>query len=86
MTEDFTEKRGRTRSRRDVALRFAPEEHAERLRVTRAGLRAQGVDALLVFAQESHYWLTGFDTAGYVENGADKVGHGSGGMIPLRAA
>lgn len=32
----------------------------------RAELRARGVDAMLVFAQESHYWLTGYDTGGYV--------------------
>lgn len=66
MTADLIERRGRTLSGRDVALRFAPEEHASRLAATRAAMRAQGVDALLVFAQESHYWLTGFDTAGYV--------------------
>jgi Xaa-Pro dipeptidase len=29
-------------------------------------LRRRGLAALLVFAQESHYYLTGFDTAGYV--------------------
>jgi Xaa-Pro dipeptidase len=51
---------------RAVALRFPPEEHAARLRATRAELRRRGLSALLVFAQESHYWLTGFDTAGYV--------------------
>ena len=31
-----------------------------------AELRRRGLDALLVFAQESHYYLTGYDTAGYV--------------------
>ncbi len=66
MIVDAFEKLGRTRSGRDVALRFAPEEHAARLKATRAQMRALGVDALLIFAQESHYWLTGFDTAGYV--------------------
>jgi Xaa-Pro dipeptidase len=29
-------------------------------------LRDSGLDALLVFRQESHYWLTGYDTFGYV--------------------
>ena len=51
---------------RSVSLRFDPAEHADRLARTRAALGARGLDALLVFAQESHYWLTGFDTAGYV--------------------
>ncbi len=49
-----------------VQLRFAASEHADRLARTRAGLAGRGLDALLVFAQESHYWLTGFDTSGYV--------------------
>ena len=51
---------------RPVQLRFTTQEHADRLAHTRGRLRARGLDALLVFAQESHYWLTGFDTAGYV--------------------
>ena len=51
---------------RAVSLRFPPEEHASRLAVTRSELRRKGLDALLVFAQESHYYLTGFDTSGYV--------------------
>ncbi|MEM1431183.1 MAG: aminopeptidase P family N-terminal domain-containing protein, partial [Pseudomonadota bacterium] len=32
----------------------------------RAELRQNGWDAMIVFAQESHYWLTGYDTGGYV--------------------
>ena len=56
----------RTASGRPVQLRFSPAEHAGRLAATRTRLRERGLDALLVFAQESHYWLTGFDTAGYV--------------------
>jgi len=51
---------------RPVRLRFTAAEHAERLARTRQLLIARGLDALLVFAQESHYWLTGFDTSGYV--------------------
>jgi Xaa-Pro dipeptidase len=51
---------------RPVQLRFTAAEHAGRLAQTRKRLAARGLDALLVFAQESHYWLTGFDTAGYV--------------------
>lgn len=51
---------------RPVSLRFTAEEHAARLARARAELRRRGLAALLVFAQESHYYLTGFDTAGYV--------------------
>jgi Xaa-Pro dipeptidase len=51
---------------RSISLRFSAAEHADRLARTRERLRARGLDALLVFAQESHYWLTGYDTSGYV--------------------
>lgn len=57
---------GTTRSGRNVALRFEEAEFRTRQARTRALLRARGLDALLVFAQESHFYLTGFDTAGYV--------------------
>lgn len=51
---------------RQVSLRFEAAEHADRLARTRGELRRRGLAALLVFAQESHFYLTGFDTAGYV--------------------
>lgn len=51
---------------RPVSLRFPPEEHRSRIAAARAELRRRGLAALLVFAQESHLYLTGFDTAGYV--------------------
>ncbi|MCQ8781594.1 M24 family metallopeptidase [Mangrovibrevibacter kandeliae] len=57
---------GRTGSGRAVSLRFPEAEHRARIARTRAVLAERGLDALLVFAQESHYYLTGFDTAGYV--------------------
>ena len=47
-------------------LPFARDEHDARLARLRASLRERGLDAMLVFAQESHYWLTGYDTGGYV--------------------
>ncbi|WP_118134533.1 Xaa-Pro peptidase family protein [Oceanicella sp. SM1341] len=53
-------------SGRAVTLRFPEAEHRARLARTRAEMRARGLDALLVFAQESHFYLTGFDTAGFV--------------------
>jgi Xaa-Pro dipeptidase len=58
---EATTTRGRT-----VTLRFSAEEHAARLAATRGELQRRNLAALLVFAQESHYYLTGYDTAGYV--------------------
>lgn len=57
---------GRTSSGRDVLLKFEQAEFAARLAATRRRMRERGLDALIVFAQESHYWLTSYDTAGYV--------------------
>jgi Xaa-Pro dipeptidase len=47
-------------------LPFPRAEHEARQARLRAALRERGFDAMLVFAQESHYWLTGYDTGGYV--------------------
>jgi Xaa-Pro aminopeptidase len=49
-----------------MSLQFSRAEHEGRIAAARASLRTRGLDALLVFAQESHYYLTGFDTNGYV--------------------
>ena len=49
-----------------MAIHFTKKEFAERKsRITRE-LKKQGLDALLMFKQESMYWLTGYDTFGYV--------------------
>lgn len=48
------------------ALPFSRQEHLARQARLRGELKARGVDAMLVFAQESMYWLTGYDTGGYV--------------------
>lgn len=55
-----------TRGGRSVTLRFPVEEYRDRQRRACARMKAAGLDAILIFAQESHYYLTGFDTAGYV--------------------
>jgi len=49
-----------------MALHFERSEFEGRVAAARGALREQGLDALLVFAQESHYYLTGFDTSGFV--------------------
>lgn len=62
----FQEIEAETPAGRKVSLRFPFAEHAGRLARARAEMRRRGLSTLLVFAQESHYYLTGFDTSGYV--------------------
>ena len=47
-------------------LPFSLDEHLGRQARLRHTLKEQGFDAILVFAQESHFWLTGYDTGGFV--------------------
>jgi Xaa-Pro dipeptidase len=47
-------------------LPFPREEHLARQSRLRATLVERGFDAILVFAQESHFWLTGYDSGGSV--------------------
>ncbi|MEM9220929.1 MAG: Xaa-Pro peptidase family protein [Pseudomonadota bacterium] len=47
-------------------LPFSREELLARQGRLRASLNEMGVDAMVVFAQESHYWLTGYDSGGFV--------------------
>ena len=49
-----------------MSLAFTPSEYADRLARTCAAMRDAGLDGLLCFRQESMYWLTGYDTFGYV--------------------
>ncbi|WP_159995149.1 Xaa-Pro peptidase family protein [Roseomonas sp. 18066] len=48
-----------------MALHFTIEELTSRIARAVTGLRQAGLDGLLMFRQESMYWLTGYDTAGY---------------------
>jgi Xaa-Pro dipeptidase len=48
-----------------MALHFDSEEYANRLQRLTARMREEKIDAMLLFAQESMYWLTGYDTFGY---------------------
>jgi Xaa-Pro dipeptidase len=47
-------------------IHFSAEELATRRRAASAELAGRGLDGLLVFRQESMYYLTGYDTFGYV--------------------
>jgi Xaa-Pro dipeptidase len=44
---------------------FSAAELGQRVAGTRRAMAAAGLDALLLFKPESHYWLTGYDTFGY---------------------
>src|SRR5438093_6508105 len=48
-----------------MALHFTETELAERRRRACLDMAGQGLDGLLVFRQESMYYLTGYDTSGY---------------------
>ena len=49
-----------------MGLHFTKEEFAERKSKIIKELKNQGIEALLMFRQESMYWLTGYDTFGFV--------------------
>tara|TARA_Y100000588_G_C14260280_1_gene927326 strand:- start:148 stop:1329 length:1182 start_codon:yes stop_codon:yes gene_type:complete len=47
-------------------LSFDRREYQERLSKAREVLKSEGVSAALLFAQETDYYLTGYDTSGFV--------------------
>jgi Xaa-Pro dipeptidase len=49
-----------------MAIHFATEELAARRKAVAAELADRGLEGLLMFRQESMYYLTGYDTFGYV--------------------
>ena len=49
-----------------MALQFSLEEFQKRKLDTLKSMKEQKLEALLMFRQESMYWLTGYDTFGYV--------------------
>ncbi len=48
-----------------MPLHFTPAEYAARREKARAALQARGLDALLMFAPESQFWISGYDTFGF---------------------
>lgn len=48
-----------------MPLHFTRAEYALRQAKARAALQAEGLDALLMFAPESHFWISGYDTFGF---------------------
>ncbi|WP_374309354.1 M24 family metallopeptidase [Dongia sp.] len=49
-----------------MSLHFTRDEFAARRKATIAALEARGLSGLLMFRQESMYYLSGYDTFGYV--------------------
>ena len=49
-----------------MGLHFSKEEFSKRKSKVILLMKEQNIDALLMFRQESMYWLTGYDTFGYV--------------------
>nr|WP_298681976.1 Xaa-Pro peptidase family protein [uncultured Dongia sp.] len=49
-----------------MPLHFTRDEFATRRKATLAALASRGLDGLLMFRQESMFYLTGYDTFGYV--------------------
>ena len=49
-----------------MALHFSKEEFQKRKSNILESMKVQNLDALLMFRQESMFWLTGYDTFGYV--------------------
>ena len=48
-----------------MALHFTKKEFSGRLEKLKARMADERLDCLLLFAQESMFWLTGYDTFGY---------------------
>ena len=46
-------------------LHFDLQEYADRRAKLRTAMEARGLDAMLLFSPESHYWATGYDTFGF---------------------
>ena len=49
-----------------MALHFSKQEFLQRKTKVLQSMKEQNLDAVLMFRQESMYWLTGYDTFGYV--------------------
>lgn len=48
-----------------MPMHFDDAEYADRLKQATGAVAAQGLDALLMFAPESQYWICGYDTFGF---------------------
>ena len=69
-----------------VNLHFTPAEFAERIAVARQRMSEQSLDGLLLFKQESMYYLSGYDTDGLVLFQALFLGLDGGLILVSRSA
>ncbi len=53
-----------------MALHFDPLEYKARIKAAIAALEAEELDGLLMFQQESMYYLTGYDTSASASSSA----------------
>jgi Xaa-Pro dipeptidase len=51
-----------------MGLHFSLKEFSKRKQDVLKSMKEQNLDALLMFRQESMYWLTGYDTFGYLRS------------------
>ena len=49
-----------------MAIHFSKKEFENRKKNVLESMQKEKLDALLMFRQESMYWLTGYDTFGFV--------------------
>ena len=49
-----------------MSLHFSDKEFSSRKLKVLKSMKEQNIDALLMFKQESMYWLTGYDSFGFV--------------------
>jgi Xaa-Pro dipeptidase len=69
-----------------MALHFEPAEFEARKTRVLEEMARRGLDALLLFAPESQYWLTGYDTFGYCFFQCLVVTHGGEFSLLTRSA
>ncbi|MDA7968793.1 MAG: aminopeptidase P family N-terminal domain-containing protein, partial [Gammaproteobacteria bacterium] len=48
-----------------MPIHFPRKEFDARIHAAQAAMRERGFDGMLLFAPESHYYLSGYDTFGY---------------------
>lgn len=69
-----------------MALHFDRAEYQSRIAQATARLREQNLAGMLIFRQESMYWLTGYDTAGYSQFQCLWLGVDGGMMLLTRSS
>jgi Xaa-Pro dipeptidase len=69
-----------------MAVHFTPGEMGARMARLQAAMQDNGLDGMLLFAQESLYWLTGYDTFGFCFFQCLYVGHDGRTALLTRSA